>query len=211
MRLNLDIRQAEQVFDFETGSIHNYLIVDFGGRETRIPCSEEDLQHYIRVAMRDADDDVGAAGSDHQESYSYVGMDYGVQDSVSAIQGVGDPLDAHTHTESDTGLPGVDVDDDVADVSPVRLADGGSHEPEPTPQEHRKESIRDRMSTRIRSKKSSELRQEARETSGAKSPRGLASGQVDESGNPVVPQKQKPVVREEVAEEPIDEDGFAQG
>lgn len=196
MLLNLDVKQAIQVYDFSTGMIQNLLVVDFGGKETQIPCSEEDLQHYIGYAMQAQEPVEDVPEPQSSEEYAGAGLP-GVEEEAGIVT---------QYSEEAHHIYGLAEEE----FSPVKLSDSfQAPEPEPTAQETRKASIAERIGSRARSKRSSERVAEARAQGGADRPRGLPSHQVDSAGNPVV--KQKPAAAKNPVEEVLDEDGFPQG
>lgn len=51
MKITIDVKRAEQSFDLDRGVQQNYLVVELGGQEIRIPCDEEQMGAAIRECV----------------------------------------------------------------------------------------------------------------------------------------------------------------
>lgn len=48
MRIEVDVKGAEQSWNFDTGLQQNYLVIEFAGIDVQVPCTEEQLGQAIQ-------------------------------------------------------------------------------------------------------------------------------------------------------------------
>jgi hypothetical protein len=53
MKIEVDVKRAEQSWDLDTQKQQNYLVIEVFGLETRVPCTEDELMHAISQAASD--------------------------------------------------------------------------------------------------------------------------------------------------------------
>lgn len=53
MKIEVDVKRAEQSWDLDTQKQQNYLVIEVFGLEARVPCTEDELMYAISQAASD--------------------------------------------------------------------------------------------------------------------------------------------------------------